>query len=229
MPKRLTRTESRQITRERLLTAAAELFSRQGFGATSVEDIAEMAGYSKGAFYANFPNKDELFLTLFDSYWKRMEPRWVAFFQEDASPQEQRRKGEHLLKQEITEIATKEGSVWTMLLLEFILYALRNEGVRRRLTDRYRQIDTGAVKLLEGLGREKGNLIRLSSVDRAWFLRVFSFGLAIQCGLDPEVTPDNAWLLPFAMLFGDTRPLQISHQIDTIESEEEVTPDHTQE
>jgi len=116
-----------------------------------------------------------------------------------------------------------------MLLLEFILYALRNEGFRRRLTDRYRQIDAGAVKLIEGLEREKGNLNRLSSTDRAWFLRVFSFGLAIQCCLDPEVTPDNAWLLPFAVLFGDTRPLQISHQIDTIESEEEVTPDHTQE
>jgi len=55
--RRPTRTE----VRERLIGAAGELLSEQGVEA-SVEDIAERAGFSRGAFYSNFASKDELFL-----------------------------------------------------------------------------------------------------------------------------------------------------------------------
>jgi AcrR family transcriptional regulator len=47
---RLTREESRKRTRDRLVAAAAELFTEQGVNGTSVEQIAERAGYSRGAF-----------------------------------------------------------------------------------------------------------------------------------------------------------------------------------
>jgi AcrR family transcriptional regulator len=47
--------------RERLITAASELLSEQGFE-TSVEEITERAGFSRGAFYSNFDSKDELLL-----------------------------------------------------------------------------------------------------------------------------------------------------------------------
>lgn len=65
--KRLTREEAREQTRQRLLDAAARLFPEKGFQATSVEDITEAAGYSRGAFYSNFKNKDELFIALLQS------------------------------------------------------------------------------------------------------------------------------------------------------------------
>src|SRR5258706_6443215 len=63
-PGRLSRQQSRLQTRERLLEAATLVFSRRGFDAASVEEIAEEAGYSKGAVYSNFASKEELFLTL---------------------------------------------------------------------------------------------------------------------------------------------------------------------
>ena len=47
--RRLTRAEARAQTRERLLDAAAEVFARKGYGAASVELIAESAGFSVGA------------------------------------------------------------------------------------------------------------------------------------------------------------------------------------
>ena len=40
------------MTRERLLAAARELFRKQGYATTSIERIAEAAGYSKGAVYS---------------------------------------------------------------------------------------------------------------------------------------------------------------------------------
>lgn len=59
---RLTRSQSQALTRERLMAAARMLFGRDGFAATSLDRIAEEAGYSKGAIYSNFGGKEEMFL-----------------------------------------------------------------------------------------------------------------------------------------------------------------------
>ncbi|MCV7012466.1 TetR/AcrR family transcriptional regulator [Mycolicibacterium madagascariense] len=61
---RLTRTEQREVTRERLIEAAGRVFCRLGFEAAPIDVIAEEAGYSRGAFYSNFRSKDELFVAL---------------------------------------------------------------------------------------------------------------------------------------------------------------------
>jgi AcrR family transcriptional regulator len=62
--KRLTREESRDQTRQRLLEAAAVVIAKKGLAATSVEDIAAHAGYTRGAFYSNFKSKTDLFIEL---------------------------------------------------------------------------------------------------------------------------------------------------------------------
>ncbi|MBB3221038.1 TetR/AcrR family transcriptional regulator [Pseudoduganella umbonata] len=67
-PPRLTREQSRARTRERLLAAAAVVFTREGYAGASIDRIAEEAGYSKGAMYSNFASKDELFFAMFDYY-----------------------------------------------------------------------------------------------------------------------------------------------------------------
>lgn len=62
--RRLTREESKARTRQELLRAANRLFLRNGFVATSLSDIAEEAGLTKGAVYSNFDSKEDLFLAL---------------------------------------------------------------------------------------------------------------------------------------------------------------------
>jgi AcrR family transcriptional regulator len=62
--RRLTREESKARTRADLLRAARRLFLRNGFTATSLADIAEEAGLTKGAVYSNFESKEDLFLAL---------------------------------------------------------------------------------------------------------------------------------------------------------------------
>jgi AcrR family transcriptional regulator len=64
---RLTREESRALTRERLLAAAAKVFAQDGFGGSSIDRIADEAGFSKGAFYSNFASKDDIFLQLVET------------------------------------------------------------------------------------------------------------------------------------------------------------------
>jgi AcrR family transcriptional regulator len=61
---RLTHAQRREQTRERLLEAARKTFVKNGLAATSVADIADAAGYTRGAFYSNFDGKPELLLEL---------------------------------------------------------------------------------------------------------------------------------------------------------------------
>jgi len=61
---RLSRDESREQTRDRLLEAAQTIFTKKGFENASVEDISAAAGYTRGAFYSNFGGKTELFIEL---------------------------------------------------------------------------------------------------------------------------------------------------------------------
>src|SRR5215471_13328731 len=83
--KRLTRLESKEVTRMRLIEAAERLFMRQGFDEASVEEISETAGYSRGAFYSNFENKEQVFLAVID----RRRPKAVDdIFQRPSEPAE---------------------------------------------------------------------------------------------------------------------------------------------
>ena len=63
---RRTREEQREETRRRLLDAAQRTFIRRGYEATSIEEIAEAAGYTRGAVYSNFRDKDDLYVTVLE-------------------------------------------------------------------------------------------------------------------------------------------------------------------
>ncbi|MFT4215938.1 MAG: TetR/AcrR family transcriptional regulator [Micropruina sp.] len=61
-PETVRRSPRREATRQRLLDAAVELFGERGVLGSSVEEICERAGFTRGAFYSNFESKDELCL-----------------------------------------------------------------------------------------------------------------------------------------------------------------------
>ena len=49
----------REVTRQKLFAAARELFAKEGLGKTGVKTLCEAAGFSRGAFYSNFPDFSE--------------------------------------------------------------------------------------------------------------------------------------------------------------------------
>ncbi|QGZ65344.1 TetR/AcrR family transcriptional regulator [Paraburkholderia acidisoli] len=68
---RMTREESQALTRTKLVSVARTLFTRDGYAATSLDRIAEEAGFSKGAVYSNFDGKESLFLEVLDEHGKQ--------------------------------------------------------------------------------------------------------------------------------------------------------------
>src|SRR6516225_5894868 len=58
--------EKTELTRSRFIQAAEKIFARDGFESAKLEEIAATAGYTRGAFYANFDSKEGLFLALLE-------------------------------------------------------------------------------------------------------------------------------------------------------------------
>lgn len=81
--KRMARDESRSQTTQRLLEAAQKLISKKGLAATSVEDIAAAAGYTRGAFYSNFNSKSDLFIELLRRDHQKSNDEFMALFSDE--------------------------------------------------------------------------------------------------------------------------------------------------
>src|SRR6476620_8456618 len=77
MPRtRLTQQARKAKTREAIVAAATRRFALRGVDATSLDDIAEAAGFTKGAIYANFPNKRALVEAVIERNIVQIDPEY---------------------------------------------------------------------------------------------------------------------------------------------------------
>src|SRR3954467_9799079 len=73
--RRQPKGDKRERTRAKLLEAARSLIREKGYDNTTLDDIAAKAGMTTGAIYGNFKNRDELFITLGQTYWPPIKPQ----------------------------------------------------------------------------------------------------------------------------------------------------------
>ena len=127
-----TRAERQRETREALILAALDAFSRDGYHATSLEGIANEAGFSKGAVYSNFSGKPDLFLTLMEFNLEMLrDGGWDPFSASDAdSARDADSKTEGGL--EVAEMVRG----FALATLEFIATAAREEKLKPALRER---------------------------------------------------------------------------------------------
>lgn len=184
----LTPERRRQQTREHLLAAAAEVFAARGFHGASLDEVAAVAGFTKGAVYSNFKNKEDLFLALFKANYDREMDAIRAALQNSEVPPEARLSDFVAL---IRDQTTQAGRSFNLLYQEFCLYAARNPDVRDELT---RIDDEGAQALAEILQaeRERVGLEPLASpLQTARIVEVLFRGIGQLRVLQPEVADDE--------------------------------------
>jgi AcrR family transcriptional regulator len=114
----------RARTRAALVEAAAALITEQGLQELSLEAVAERAGMSRGAYYGNFEDRDELLMAVLESRWKPIRP----VFRPGASLREQMRI---LAQAVIASVPARQAMA--VRALEFQLYALKQPAMRARL------------------------------------------------------------------------------------------------
>jgi AcrR family transcriptional regulator len=121
-------------TRRKLLDAGLRVFARDGFEAARIEDIAIAAGHTRGAFYANFETKQDLFLVLLEEQAVKRTEELHALLERSKTPQEALKvlRGFYLKR--------ANDPRWAMLTLEFKLFALRHGKLRAKLAAAQRRI-----------------------------------------------------------------------------------------
>ncbi len=72
-----------QSTKERILDAALNIFSRKGYADTRLDEIAAESHTSKGSIYFHFPNKERLFISLVDQFADLLERRVMEAIQQE--------------------------------------------------------------------------------------------------------------------------------------------------
>ncbi|MCV7254803.1 TetR/AcrR family transcriptional regulator [Mycolicibacterium fluoranthenivorans] len=187
-PRRLTRAESRERTRRQLLEAAADIFARRGYAAASVEEIAESAGFSVGAVYSNFANKDELFAALMtDRAVNHMDEVADIFDSAEALSQDPLQG----LGRMLIAIADKDLHV-AVLKTEFWLHAVRNPELMRIEADASARTLTAVREILTGvLDRNDVDQSVVSVDDFATVTLALFGGLIRQRRTDPSRVSDD--------------------------------------
>jgi TetR/AcrR family transcriptional regulator, fatty acid metabolism regulator protein len=149
--------------RQRILEAAALTFSRRGYRATSVDDIAEASATSKGGIYFHFPNKEAIFLALLERMAALLHDRMERAMAEAAGP-------EAKLDAALLTMLHTFGAHRTLARL-FLVDAM---GANREFSARIMEIQEGFVALIERQLQEAIAEGALPAVDTeitsvAWF------------------------------------------------------------
>ena len=165
---RKTRAESQAETRTQLLKTARRLFFDDGYHPTSLEKVADAAGYSKGAVYSNFRNKDELCTAVLDEV--RAE-RLAEILDIVAKPDTPSRV--EALRQWAERVIGDPG--WTSLEVEFAAHARSNEQLRSELAGRF---DVILQTLAAAMESAQNADLKMSGRETATALLALGVGLA---------------------------------------------------
>jgi AcrR family transcriptional regulator len=199
---RLTREQSKALTRERLLAAARAVFARRGFHAASVEEIAAEGGYSTGALYSNFSGKEDLFLAVMDREIDEHAREIEEAVRERTSVAERAQGG----AERWMAMIEREPDV-LLLFMEFWAYAARDEGVRRHVADSFARARATLTRLVADGARDFELELELPAEQLAIVIDALADGIARQKMADPEAVPDELMGRVLALLLaGATRP-----------------------
>ncbi|HEY5262436.1 MAG TPA: TetR/AcrR family transcriptional regulator [Solirubrobacteraceae bacterium] len=176
-----TRAERRQATRRDLLDAAEKLFNERGFAATSLDVLADAAGYTKGAVYSNFDCKEDVF---FSVYERRVERFLADVERAAAESQDGARTADEVMA---GVIARREGGDgWLAVFLEFWTHVLRHPEHRERFAEIHvRVIDSAAARIRQFAADRQIEL----PID-ARQLAIGTFALGNGLGLERLTAPD---------------------------------------
>ena len=176
-------------TRDLLLRSAETIFVRDGYEGAELGEIATLAGRTKGAIYAHFENKEDLFIALFAErmtlYADRMREMLASSTSTEQSLQIFRK----------FYVGTLEDKNWLLLLLEFKLLAIRHPESKERLRKVHKELLPQAhneqefTKVFGSAGHGKTALSR--SLGVAALAPILS-ALAVEAQFEPALLEEHA-------------------------------------
>jgi AcrR family transcriptional regulator len=182
---RMTRDEQRVQTRTRLLDAAESLFGTYGIAEPSIEQIAEEAGYSRGAFYSNFEDKDALVLALIERHQNRSMAETDEVAEVATGPDD--------FLTRLFERSVNQSEARSTIAIEYILYASRNASGRPKVRALNQRLLAQHTRLAQEQFDNLDVDLPLTPDDAAKILLGLDEGFALLRLLDPQAFPRSIW------------------------------------
>jgi AcrR family transcriptional regulator len=190
-PRRSRREERKEETRAELIAAAAHVFARRGFHGASLDEIAREAGYTTGAIYWHFTNKDDLFLAVYERYTTTRVREWEEVKRRvDAGELPATRAWADQWMRRL-----HDDPEFLVLAVEFLVHAWRNPSLREAFANRVAAGRLALARIFEDEAARGAFELPMSADELAIVLRELGSGLGLAKLIDPDGIPDS--------LFGD--------------------------
>jgi AcrR family transcriptional regulator len=199
----LRRPEQNERTRRELLAAARPVFETSGYHGATLDQIAEAAGYTKGAVYSRFGSKADLFLALIEA---RQAERMHGIETAAASSPRER------LTSAILAFAERLDAdlAWFLVLGEFRAHARRHPALNARYASLHDRVRGEMTDFFERLYAELGATPPVPPASLADFLFAAQSGVALERAADPQALPaEQQVLLVLRMVLGTTEPTEV--------------------
>ena len=180
MVERWTQERRRQHTRDLLLDAAEQVFSSRGFEGASLDEIADTAGYTRGAIYKHFSSKEDLFMSVNRRFNERFLAGFLDLIDPGAPPEEF----------DLAQIAKRWHELQTNaphsfgLGTEFTLYVLRNPHIRERVAEQRRETAQMIASFMDEQAALLGAKLRIPALTLARIALACGDGLELASYLD---------------------------------------------
>lgn len=188
--RKAARSRSRQeartaATRQRLFAAAETVFARDGFEAARLEDIAALAGYTRGAFYAHFESKEDIFVGLLEQWVAARIAEVNAVLEKQKSPEARLRA----LRDHYAH--SRKDRRLVLLSLEFKLFAIRHPEAHARLRARHQRLYACGADFVRRVTKALGRTLPIPSSAIATGLGALSNALVVEHLFDQTAITDQ--------------------------------------
>lgn len=164
--------------------AAFQLFAEKGYAATSIDDITKQAGYTKGAFYTHFNNKEEIFLQIMDERMLMLHQQ----IQEGITGKIDSTDTKELVNNIFNFLLeSTQNETWTSMYIEFIANSNRISEIQNKLSIMYRDWKELIKNMLDILVSKKQITPKISNEDLAVAIIALFDGFNIQHHVDRTV------------------------------------------
>lgn len=215
MARRRTQASKSEASTQKVLKAALSLFSRQGYRATSMRQLARRSGLSVGNLYHHFGNKEQIFQRLIDRYWEvLLDPDLplnrifaAARFPDDLEE----------MAAAIDQVVTENAQ--SILLIYIDVIEFKGKHIRafyQQMADRFRSAYADRIDEMKRKGEVAEGVDPLIGVMLAtrWFFYYFTvekcFGVPMHMGLQPkQAVEEFAKVLRFGLLSREAGALDL--------------------
>lgn len=182
-----------------MISAADLLFVRRGFHATSVDEIALAAGYTKGAVYSNFESKEDLFFAVYE----RRAERVVAEYERAVREIGPLEGSERLVAQAARRRGDEEEDGWLAVFFEFWAHVVRRQELRERFAKIHARVLQPIVAGAERIVEERGIELPIETRQFTVAVHVMALGLSLERLTQPEVVDVGLGPRMVRLMFAD--------------------------